>query len=249
MGSSQRGEAIEQLARPRRPPAAHLTNAVRRHGMPVVGPHPQRMFRGEFVSPADAQVPVERRGRPGTERHGPRASALPSWRTSLGSRPPALQSTPGRPQRCPPDNRSPGHKGYGGPPPYGWVRSGPRLIGSPVGSLNPANRWDAGPTLVRHRVGGDRVSKLAPSKGTAPTVRTCLSAAAVRASKSSGRPCPLSSGRRRGTASWLGASSGVIWHEGRSGAQFADRAGPRPCALTWYGAGEENRTPVLSLGS
>jgi hypothetical protein len=59
------------------PPADHLADAVHGHGLPVLGPQPQRRFGGPLVPPPHPQVAVEGRGRLGTERHGPRTAALP----------------------------------------------------------------------------------------------------------------------------------------------------------------------------
>ena len=49
--------------------------------------------------------------------------------------------------------------------------------------------------------------------------------------------------------SQLGDDLARIWHEGRSGAQSADRTNPPRWALTWCGAGDEDRTRTVSLGS
>jgi hypothetical protein len=59
------------------PPADHLADAVHGHGLPVLGPQPQRRFGGPLVPPPHPQVAIEGRGRLGTERHGPRTAALP----------------------------------------------------------------------------------------------------------------------------------------------------------------------------
>jgi hypothetical protein len=47
----------------------------------------------------------------------------------------------------------------------------------------------------------------------------------------------------------LGGDLARIWHEGRSGGQSAYRVGPPPWPLTWCGAGDGNRTRIVSLGT
>jgi hypothetical protein len=46
----------------------------------------------------------------------------------------------------------------------------------------------------------------------------------------------------------LGRDLAWIWHEGRSGAQSADHVESPASPLTWCGAGDGNRTRIVSLG-
>ena len=47
----------------------------------------------------------------------------------------------------------------------------------------------------------------------------------------------------------LGRDLARIWYEGRSGASSAYRVVPPRGALTWCGAGDGNRTRIVSLGT
>jgi len=65
------------------PAAHHLADAVHGHRLAVVGAQPQRWVGRQLVASPHAEVPVQRRGGLGAERHGPGAAALAQYHRQL----------------------------------------------------------------------------------------------------------------------------------------------------------------------